>query len=242
MALAVVTCTKIRATSGNSVAGAIATPATGSLLVTYITSYNGTGASSTASDDINGSHTTVVSNDRSGIQSAIAYKANVPASATTLTVNGGSGGSGIVGLCYEVSGASTTSPFTSGEVNNATGAATTAPTTGTVTNSVAASIFFAGIDNEDADNPVNLTKDANFTRHASASELDGASYPDAAFDYWIVATSSARGCTWTTDSEAYTVVIAAFGAEVVVGQPTIRRLGMVRYARDILGMERVQVA
>lgn len=211
MALAVVTATKGRAASGAALTFAIASPAPGNMLVAAFNQFRATAANATITDNQGNTFTSVAQIDTAGDPgSGLFYAKNIASSGThNVTFTCGTSGIAPSGAVYEVSGADAAAPFTIGESATSTGTSA-APATGSVTNSVADSIYFAFVGNAGASATSTITKNAAWSRHANAVEVDGTQYMTFGMEYLIVASSSARSHTWTTDNVLYTTILAAF--------------------------------
>ena len=141
----IISVSKIRSTTGNSLTAAITAPSAGNLMVAHVTSYAGTGGSATASDSVNGAYTVGSRHDTGADQQVGSFY--FPNCATSGSVNGtvggGAGGSGIVGIFHEVSGAATASPLT----GTPTGSAElgTNPDSQALTTTDADAILFAAV-------------------------------------------------------------------------------------------------
>lgn len=238
MALAVVTATKLRAASGNSVTGAITAPSAGNLLYASFADWSGSGGTSThanhaVSDNVNGAWTKLQGADEvtTGTDENNAstwYRANTAGGAMNVTLNvGGGTGNSIVGLIYEVSGADTASP-SDGNATVAQGGPTSSPATNAYSNAAADAIYFAHITTANG-GTATLTKDAAWSRHANAVETDGTQYTTGATEYLIVASSSSRSHTWTTtsiDSIRFLNVFKAAGGGATLRRYTLTTLGI----------------
>jgi hypothetical protein len=143
------------------------------------------------------------------------YKKNIPSGITTVTCTDSTGGY-VAGIVHEVSGASTTAPFTDGETGVTTGAATTNPQTSAITNATAVSVYFACLGNVDGDNPatmeINGTGSVGTWVHESANSdnLNGHDYVPVCVVNQVVSSSLERRHGWTTDSLEYATVIGVF--------------------------------
>ncbi|HTA29813.1 MAG TPA: hypothetical protein VK731_04980 [Candidatus Cybelea sp.] len=210
-------------TSANNVAVTVA-PTAGHLLVVGVAS--DTAVASSISDNI-GSTTgwTSIGNNHTtgGSYASMWYKKNIPSGMTTITVT--ATGGGFVDACVmEVSGASTTTPFTSGEFATYTSGATSTanPQVGPVDNATANSIFFALLTDADGSNPTTMNINGTGTvgtwnlksiaagYGGLSQELNCSLYQPLSMTYIIVSSSANHTHGWTTTSSPAAAVIADF--------------------------------
>lgn len=145
------------------------------------------------------------------------YKKNMPSGVTTITCAAGVTTSFLIGFVQEVSGVSTSAPFTIGEYGTTSTSGATSVDSATITNATAASIFVAYVGQQDlGNNPSTLTPNGSFTYFNSTTcrELNGTTYfVVASMPKFAASTSSATTCNWTALAVACpTTFIAAFHA------------------------------
>ena len=206
--------------NGGSTLTITISPTAGNLLVCGFSEWQSTADNSAMSDDVGGTTgwTKVVRSVSGNVSVVIWYKANVPSGITTLTYTRSTGATYYDGIVHEISGASTSSPFTSGESAANGGTATTNPTTGTATIATANSILFAVISNYDPNNPATFTVNGTGSTPSSgwayyssnSSQLNGAGNQPIGVPYVVVSTTGGKAHGWTTGSYQYAAAIAAF--------------------------------
>ena len=198
-------------------------PSVGNLLVVAIFSRND-GGSHTVSDNIDGT-TGWVNAVEYGCygthNAAIWYKANIPSGITDIAITCNDvGGYGTGAVIHEVSGASTSTPFTGGEATswNDGGTKTTNPQTVTKENATADSIYFAlvGLVAESATytNSINGTGSVgtwiSYSSDSYYTGWDGSAGQDMNVVYQIVSTSASRIHGWSTDQWYSVALLAIF--------------------------------
>lgn len=193
----------------------------GRLIIAAVSEYLVTTNNATVSDNVGGTtgwvnvgRATDLSSN--GIGVSLFYKANAPSGITTITGTKSTGTADFTIIVHEVTGASTSSPFTGGEVATANGVSANGQT-GTVTNGTANSIYFAvGADSAPA-TPATMTINSTGTtgtwalyNSTNSQELDAATAV-ASVPYLIVSSSAARGHGWAWDTtRRWACVAAAF--------------------------------
>lgn len=199
-------------------------PTAGNLMVVVIAGYLGTVSNHAVSDNIDGTTGWVAIAEIASASAAnnisMWYKKNVPSGVTTLTLDGGASTLAINGNAHEVSGCSTTAPFTSGEYSatSSSPVATTNPVTGSATNATANSIFFACCGNIDSSNPTTFTINQtgtvgtwNLFSSTNSQELNGANRNVISVPNIIVSSGTAEAHGWTSASRGdQKMIIAAF--------------------------------
>lgn len=203
--------------AANNVAVTVA-PSAGNLLV--VCTVNDTATISSISDNI-GSTTgwaQAVDYHPTGTHIGCWYKKNIPGGITTITVTA-TGGAFITAIIHEVSGASTTAPFTTGEFstqNNST--PTTNPRTAALVNATPNSIMFAWCaDFSQVSNPATLTINGagtvgayNLFSTSNSQELDASANDITSVPNQIVSASASQIHGWTTPNGIGSAVIIAF--------------------------------
>ncbi len=196
-------------------------PTAGNLLVVAVTGYSGNNANHGITDNIDGATGwTKVGGVQNGSGDpecvSLWYKKNIPAGITSLVCTAGVGTVITIAIAHEVSGASTSSPFTGGEAATNAVTATTNAQTGSVTNATANSIFFAVLTNNDGTNPALMDINGTGTvgtwnlYNANSFYSNGASLYPVSVPNIIVSSGAARVHGWTTNSKSTATVIAAF--------------------------------
>ena len=189
--------------------GTAAGPTAGNLLVVGI----GGGHQTTGwaiADTKSSTYTQVYTSIGGLTASALYYLKNIPAGITSLNCTATSSDSFVTCIIYEVSGASTTAPFTTGESGVQEQDSTTTPATPTINTATANSILFAFMANDDS----NETWTLNYTGSKPASgwalynttydqEPNGMTYLNASMPYIIVSsTQTAAKHVWSQTSSA----------------------------------------
>lgn len=210
--LSIVQAVKGKSGAATSV-GVTITPTAGNLLVLGVTS--DTTDISTPSDNIGGTSgwTNIDVAVQGSNHCSIWYKKNVPSGITTVTL---SGPDFIVGMFHEVSGASTTTPFTTGEkVHNSSGSGTN-PQCGPVTNGTPASIYFAVMTDGDSGGAVTMningtgtTGTWNLFSSTNSQELDANNNQPGSMPNILVASSTARSHGWTIGASVGAAMVMA---------------------------------
>lgn len=194
-------------------------PTAGNLLVVFVAGYQGTNANHAVTDNIgSGTWTKVNGGDATtNMTGSFWYQKNIPSGITTVTVNSGSGSLVTQGCVHEVSGASTSAPFTGGESNVGATGSTLNPQTGSATNATASSIFFAGLSQGNGGNPVTMTINSTGTvgtwnqYSASSYDLDGNTYFAFSVTNIVVSSSTAEVHGWAINTTNQQIcLIAAF--------------------------------
>jgi hypothetical protein len=203
--------------SASSVAVPIS-PAAGNLLVVCIASFQH--AASGVTDNI-GSGTgwiNIGSSIAAGDYISMWYKANIPSGITAVTASSSSASSYPTCVVHEVSGASASGPFTTGEYTVLSGgAATTNPIVGPLTNGTARSIMFAALSSSDSANPVTMGINGSGTvgtwslfSSANCQDLDAVDYQPCSVPNIILSSSTSEKHGWKTNKFAACAVMAAF--------------------------------
>lgn len=195
-------------------------PSAGSLLVLCGSNYSGLAANQTVVDNIDGATgwTSVVTNDvGTGLRQRLWYKKNIPAGITSITLDSGASSVISQAIIHEVTGASTTTPFTTGESSSNSGAATTNPQTAAVTNATANSVFFAYLVNLDPGNPAQLDINGtgtngtwNLKSSTNSQVTNGSGFGTMSVPNIIVSSGASTVHGWTTGSFTYATIAAAF--------------------------------
>lgn len=199
-------------------------PTAANLLVVGIVGYTGDDANHTVSDNIDGTtgwtlvHRT---NDSASANISLWYKKNIPSGITTITCTGGASTTSTIGFAHEVSGASTSTPFTSGEMigGNEEGQTTWGP--GNVNNATAASVLFGLFGCEDVGGNPNTTTlngagtDGTWVYEdaTNSKELSGVSYiAIGSMPNIVVSTTGNKAHVWGTlnSAKAGTAIVATF--------------------------------
>lgn len=166
--------------NGGSSLSVTVSPTAGSCLAVAVAEYQSTADNTAISDNI-GSTTgwTKVVRAVTGDGSVVLwYKANIPSGITTVTLTRSTGATYYNCHVHEITGANTSTPFTSGESSTATGSGTSA-NTGTVTTATANSIMIAiTTPYDEGGNPATLTLNAAGTSGATWSHYNSASKED----------------------------------------------------------------
>lgn len=163
---------------GSSLAVTVA-PTAGSCLVAAVAEYDSSANDTALADDI-GSTTgwTKIARTVTGSFSIVFwYKANIPSGITTVTLTRSTGASYYNAHVYEITGASTSTPFTTGENSSTTGAGSSA-NTGTVTTATANSVLIALVTTDGGGNPETLTLNAAGTSGGTWAYFNTASKED----------------------------------------------------------------
>ena len=205
-----------------STLSATISPSSGELLVVFFVEYGTSAIDATVTDNLSSAGWTkagsVLNTSSTGIGISCWYLANASASITTVTATRSTGSLDATICVHRVSGCSTSSPFTSGELSTNTGTAVTSGSTGNFTNATANSIFFAGIVNSSGANPATLTINSTGTtgtwdlyNSTNSQELNGTSFMTISCPNVIVSSSSARGHGWAFEaSQRYAAMAVAF--------------------------------
>ena len=172
-------CWKNVGNSGSTLNVTVA-PTSGSCLVAAVAEYQSTTNNTALADNIGSTTgwTKVIRAANSDGSVVLWYKANVPSGITTVTLSCSTGASYYNCHVIEISGANTSTPFTTGESSSATGASSTA-NTGTVTTATANSIL-VGITTpwDEGGNPATLTLNASGTSGGTWSHYNSAAKED----------------------------------------------------------------
>lgn len=234
MALVVAQAKKIYGGGANPITFAAAwTPTAASLLVCHVFAYGGDSANHSVSGSVSGAFTAVAAarHDYSSLHLSVHYRLNCPGGLEDLTVTPGDSTTYTVAIFHEVAGAHLTTPFTAGEVANADyDGSGTNPQTGSFSNSIADSIFFAGLANENGDNPATLTVNQTGSTpttpnqwalrdSAESQETNGSARTTASVPYIIVTSSAPGRHGWTTAEALATTNLIAFRQAVVTQAP-----------------------
>lgn len=200
-------------------------PTAGSLLFLCVSQASGTSdTASTVSDNIDGTTgwvkiDTITETTGIGIGLTLYYKKNVPSGITTVTFTPSSGFGYTNVMIHEVTGASTTAPFTTGEKSmTKVSAGGTSQATASLTNSVANSIFFACLTSSTGANPATLALNASGTTTTSwalksstlSQETNGSANWAASVAFLIVSSSAAQVHTWTVEAANFSKGIVCF--------------------------------
>lgn len=198
-------------------------PTAGNLLVVAVFAYGGVVSAHTVSDNIDSTTGwTLVAGQDAGlgnpVNCSLWYKKNCPAGITAITTSGGVSSVLNLGIAHEVSGASTSAPFTAGQFATVQDvAAATTHTSGNVSNATPASVIFAICTNSVFTNPATMTiNTAPNTvgtynlKNSAAQNLDTSIYMVASMPNQIVAATATQTHEWTTNNAAGVSVIAAF--------------------------------
>jgi len=217
--LAIANCWKARASSGSGVTVTVA-PTSGNLLVVCVGEYGSTADDSSISDDIDGSTgwTKVVRVARTNYSCVVWYKKNIPSGITAVTFTKSTSSSYYTAIVHEVSGASTSSPFTTGESSSNNGTSTTNPTSGSATTATSNSILFACVSNADPSatslytaNGTGSTPSSGWAYFNSNSyEVNAVSWEPIAVPSVIVSSTGTYAHGWTTNNYQFAAAIAAF--------------------------------
>jgi hypothetical protein len=203
--------------SANNVAVTVA-PAAGNLLV--LCAIEDTAGISSVSDNIDGATGWIQVFDYAPTSTHLGcwYKKNLPAGITTVTVTA-TGGQFITAIFHEVSGASTSAPFTTGEFatknNNSN---TTNPQTSALVNATPNSILFALCDDfSSSANPITMTINGtgtsgtyNLFSTSNSQELNAIANDALSVANIIVSSSASQIHGWTTANDQGTTAIVAF--------------------------------
>lgn len=202
----------ISASGANAVTVA---PSSGSLLFLCVSQAAGTSdTASSVSDNIGGSTGwvkigTITNTNGVGIGLTLYYKANIPSGITSVTFTPSTGFTYTNVMIHEVTGASISAPFTSGEALFSTDSlGGTTQATSALTNSVAKSVFFACLTDSTGSNPGAATLNATGTTtttwalkdSTNSQELNGSANWLASVAFLIVSTSAAQTHAWTIDA------------------------------------------
>ena len=166
--------------NGGSSLSVTVSPSAGSCLALGVAEYQSTADNTSISDNIDGTTgwTKVVRAVNGDGSVVLWYKKNIPSGITSVVLTRSTGASYYNCHIHEITGASTSSPFTSGESSTATGSGTSA-NTGTVTTATANSIMVAiTTPYDDGGNPSTLTLNAAGTSGATWSHYNSASKED----------------------------------------------------------------
>lgn len=191
-------------------------PAAGNLLVAaYVV--NQTGADVTnVQDNVDGftGWQKCVSTNYPNVAVGIWYLKNCPAGITSVTL-WTSGGHDVINIIHEVSGCSTTSPFTIGEVGDSIGTSVN-PLTGAVS-STPKSICFAAMTGDAPDSPATMGINGastvgawNLTSSSNSQETDGADFQILSVPNIIVSSPASQAHGWTGENVAWGAVMAIF--------------------------------
>lgn len=205
-----------------STLSATISPSAGELLVVFFGEYGTSAIDATVTDNLGSAGWTkagsVLNTSTTGIGISCWYLANASASITTVTATRSTGSSDATICVHRVSGCSTSSPFTTGELATNTGTAVTSGSTGNLTNATANSILFAGIINSSGANPATLTINStgttgtwNLYNSTNSQELNGTAHMTISCPNIVVSSSSARGHGWAFEaSQRYAAMAVAF--------------------------------
>jgi hypothetical protein len=155
-------------------------PSAGSCLAVAVAEYESTADNTSISDNIGSTSgwTKVIRAVNSLGCVVLWYKANIPSGITTVTLTRSTGATYYNIHVHEITGADTSTPFTSGEYSTATGSGSTG-NTGTVTTATAKSVLVAiTTPYDDGGNPSTLTLNASGTSGATWSHFNSASKED----------------------------------------------------------------
>ncbi len=211
-----------KASAFNANPTATITPASSECLIVWTSEYGASGSlNGTVTDDLGSAGWTQavsVANTSAGTIGLMCwYLPNASPSITTVTFNRSTGSSYATLCVHRVSGLSTSTPFTGGELNSSTGTAAAAQS-GTVSNGTANSIYFAGVVNGSGNDPCTLTINSTGTtgtwslyNSTNSQELSSFSNMNISCPNLIVASSSARGHGWAFEgSLRYACAVAVF--------------------------------
>jgi len=191
---------------------------TGDLLVACFSEYNVSTEGSAMTDNLASAGWTKVAGTSDGLVAiSIWYLANASSSITTVTGTRSTGATDTCLVVHRVTGASTSTPFTSGERATANGGSAN-PQTSAVSNATAASIYFAAVGNNSGANPATYTINSTGTTgtwaiydSTNSQELDGSAHMTINVPYQIVSSTASRGHGWNTStSQRYAAAVAVF--------------------------------
>ena len=165
--------------NGGSSVSVTVSPSAGSCLAVGVAEYDSTTDNTSISDDIDGTTGWVKVIRIASVSDSVVlwYKANIPAGITAITLTRSTGATYYNCHVHEISGANTTTPFTTGESASASGSGTTA-NTGTVTTATANSIMVAITSTDGSGNPESFTLNAGSTSGGTWSHYNTASKED----------------------------------------------------------------
>ncbi len=220
MALGTSAFNKIEASSGTSTSATLSrTPTAGNTIVVSATAFWATGASPASllavSDATNGSYTAIaaggVVTNNSGVTGTDDtvnqfYHLSVAATAASMTITGGSGTSGVVGLPVELTGFTGTVSVDKNATPTAVGSSASV-TSASTTNVNASAVYIASVGTT-AGAGATLTPTSSFT--SINSEANGASFPVMDSTQLVVSSTAARTATETINNTHWAVVIAAY--------------------------------
>lgn len=189
---------------GSSLAVTVA-PTAGSCLAVAVAEFDSTTDNTAMADNI-GSTTgwTKIARAVNGSVSLVFwYKANIGSGVTTVTLTRSTGASYYNAHVFEITGANTSTPFTTGENSSATGASSSA-NTGTVTTATANSVLIALTTTDGGGNPESFTLNAAGTSggtwahfNTAAKEDNGSLNLVSSAPSLAVTTTAARIHYWT---------------------------------------------
>lgn len=166
--------------NGGSTLNCTVSPTAGSCLVVPVAEYASTADNATVADDVGGTNGWVKAIRAVNTFGSVMlwYKANIPSGITTITLTHSTTTSYYNLHVCEITGADTSTPFTSGEVSSATGESSSA-NSGTVTTATAKSVLIAITSPWDAgNNPETMTLNASGTSGATWSHYNSAAKED----------------------------------------------------------------
>lgn len=166
--------------NGGSSLSVTVSPSPGSCLAVGIAEYQSSADNTSISDNIDGTTgwTKVIRAVNGDGSVVLWYKKNIPSGITSVVLTRSTGASYYNCHVHEITGADTSTPFTSGESSTATGASSSA-NTGTVTTATANSIMVAVTSPYDeGGNPATLALNAAGTSGATWSHYNSAAKED----------------------------------------------------------------
>lgn len=166
--------------NGGSSLNVTVSPSAGSCLAVGIAEYQSSADNTSISDNIDGTTgwTKVIRAVNGDGSVVLWYKKNIPSGITTVTLTRSTGASYYNCHVHEITGANTSTPFTSGESSTATGSSSSA-NSGTVTTATANSILVAiTTPYDEGVNPATLTLNAAGTSGGTWSHFGTAAKED----------------------------------------------------------------
>ena len=166
--------------NGGSSLSVTVSPTAGSCLAVGVAEYQSAADNTSISDNVDGTTgwTKAIRAANSDGSVVLWYKKNIPSGVSSVVLTRSTGASYYNCHVIEISGANTSSPFTTGESSSATGSSSTA-NTGTVTTATANSIL-VGITtpSDEGINPATLTLNAAGTSGGTWSHYNSAAKED----------------------------------------------------------------
>lgn len=199
------------------------TPTAGNALIVRISTFGGTQANHSVTDNLSGTYTKVIGQDNTGstAQVSIWYRMGIPAGVLTVTA-GDSGAAAVTFFVGEVSGISTFTALEDSSFANVTAPTSSpqSPNTGTLTNGTAKSIFFTILTNSIGSGTVTMTINAAGTVGVwvlndgvtvnNSQETNANLFLTASSPHIVVAASTAEVHVWAASGMEETTAIACF--------------------------------